>query len=151
MKSTQLLRFVSIASLLMLCFTVGCNPPTPKKKVAKEKGTATGILNKTTTKVGEWDPDAGLEIVVEDGEDINMINRNMKTLGKVNHKIAILRVQDGLNKYRALEGHYPKTYEEFMEKAFPTWIIKLPEPLTTCEYQYDVENHELLIVKKKSE
>ncbi len=151
MKSIQLLRFVSIASLLMLCITVGCNPPTPKKKVAKEKGTATGILNKTTTKVGEWDPDAGLEIVVEDGEDINMINRNMKTLGKVTHQVAQMKVKQSLELFRASEGRYPKSHEEFMSKVFKVYVEKLPEPLTTCEYQYDVENHELLIVKKKSE
>ena len=149
MKSIQLLRFISIASLLMLCFTVGCNPPTPKKKVAKEKGTATGIIGKTTTKVGEWDPDAGQEIVVEDGEDINMINRNMKTLGKVTHQSAKWKVQRALEMFRATEGRYPESHEEFMKKVFHPGIKNLPEPITTCEYQYDVENHELLIVKKK--
>ena len=149
MKSIQLLRFVSVASLLVFCFTIGCNPPTPQKKVAKEKGDPTGILNKTTTEVGEWDPDAGMEVVVEDGKDVNIINRNLSALGKTSDKIAKMKVQAALEQYRALEGHYPKNYEEFRDKFFPNWVEKLPMPRTTYEYQYDVENHELLIVKKK--
>jgi len=149
MKSIQLIRFFSIASLLIFCFTVGCNPPTPKKKVAKKKGDATGIFNKTTTEVGEWDPGAGFEVVVEDGEDVNMINRNLKGLGAASDMLAKMKVQAALEQYRALEGHYPKTYDEFKNKFFKNWVKDLPMPRTTCEYQYDVDNHELLIVKKK--
>jgi len=149
MKSIQLLRFVSVSLILVICCSVGCNPPARKKKAAKKKGTATGIINKTTTKVGEWDPDAGMEVVVEDGKDVNIINRNMKALGKVTHNVAQMKVKQSLELFRASEGRYPKSHEEFMSKVFKVYVEKLPEPLTTCEYQYDVENHELLIVKKK--
>ncbi len=150
MKSIHLLRFLSIASALLLCFTIGCSPP-PGKDAKKEKGDATGIIGKTTTKVFEWDPDAGMEVVVEDGSDINIINRNMKVLGKVTHQIAQMKVKQSLELFRATEGRYPKSHEEFMDKVFKIYVVELPEPLTTCEYQYDVENHELLIVLKKKE
>ena len=149
MKSIPLLRFTSIACALAICWTIGCVPP--PKKAAKKKGTATGIIGKTTKKVGEWDPDAGRELAVQDGSDINIINKNMKVLGKVTHQIGQMKVQQSLELFRATEDRYPKSHKEFMDKVFDVYVIELPEPLTTCEYQYDVENHQLLVVKKEKE
>ena len=58
-------------------------------------------------------------------------------------------------KYHALNlfhtprnGRYPKSHEEFMEKVIKANNIQLPQPVTTAEYQYDVENHELKVVDK---
>ena len=151
MNTTPRFRFFSAALILCLCIAVGCNPPTPKKKVAKEDRPAGGIIGQETTEVGEWDPDAGMEVVVENDGDVNIINRNMKAFGRTSDTIAKLKVKAALERYRALEGDYPKTYEEFKNKFFKNWVEKLPMPRTNSVYQYDVENHELLIVRKKKE
>lgn len=151
MNSNQITRLLSATSILLLCISFGCGPP-PAKEAKKDKDPG-GIVGNTTRMVTEWDPNAGFEIVEEDGKDINIINRNLKTLGKVTHQVGQMKVQQSLELYRAGEGegNYPKTHEEFMEKVFDVWVKELPAPLTTCEYQYDVENHRLLIVKKKKE
>ena len=149
MKSNIIFRLLSAISALLLCFTLGCSPP-PAKEAKKNDGGG-GIIGKTTNLVTEWDPDAGLEVVVEDGKDINMVNRNLKVLGKVTHQVGKLKVKQSLELFRASEGRYPKSHQEFMEKVFDVYVIELPQPLKTCEYQYDVDNHELLIVKKAKE
>ena len=149
MKSNHIYRLLSATLILLLCFSFGCGPQ--PKQAAKKKKDAGGIVGKTTKLVTEWDPDAGREIVVEDGKDVNFINRNMKVLGKVTHQVGQMKVKQSLELFRASEGRYPESHEEFMNKVFDVYVIELPAPLTTCEYQYDVANHELLIVKKEKE
>ena len=65
------------------------------------------------------------------------------------HEIARLQIKQSVEMFRAVEGRYPESHEEFMEKVIKANGIKLPAPVTTAEYQYDVENHELLVVEKQ--
>lgn len=147
MKKIQQIRFhilltMMISSIVMM-LSVGCAPPEAKKS-------STGIIGKKTNKIGEFDPAANREIKVEDGSDVNIVTGAMGALGPAADQIAKLRIEQELNLYRAEFGDYPKTYDEFMEKIIIAKNVMLPEPRTNLEYQYDVANHKLVMVKKQN-
>ena len=48
--------------------------------------------------------------------------------------------------FHATEGRYPKDYDEFMQKVIKANNINLPVLPGGAKYQYDVENHKLVVV-----
>lgn len=149
MNSLQIRRCFSIGLLFAFCGALGCSPPGTVAEKEEKKEKRVPIVGKQTQKIGEWDPDADRQIREEGGDKVNMINRNFQGLSYALHETARLQVKQGLNYFYATEGRYPKSHEEFMEKVIKFYKIKLPEPVATAEYQYDVENHELLVVEKQ--
>jgi len=147
MKSNQIFRLLSATSILLLCFTFGCSPP-PSKKVAEEEKPKP-ILGQTTKEVTEWDPNGGQQLHEQD--EVNMINRVRVGGTYAIHEVARLKVKQSVNLFWGAEGRYPKSHQEFMEKVFDVYVKELPALNTSCEYQYDVKNHELVIVDKKKE
>lgn len=131
--------------LTITCFA-GCaeNPlATPKKPKAQP------ILGKKTQEIGEWDPEAGRKLREDGGKNTNIVNYPLQGAASAIHGIAKIEVQQAISFFHAAEGRYPKSHQEFMEKVIKANGIKLPEPVTTAEYQYDVENHELLVIEKQ--
>jgi len=57
-----------------------------------------------------------------------------------------LQVQRALGFFQATEGRYPKDHNEFMEKVIRANQIKLAVLPGNWVYQYDVQNHELVVV-----
>lgn len=150
MKSRQFNHFFAVASLLFLCFSFGCQPPETQEAVEKEKPQG-GIFGKTVREVGEWDPNGGQKIREEGGDKVNFVNRSLQGASSAIQDVAQLKVKQSLELFRAEKGRYPKSHEEFMEDVFKRYVIELPMPVTSCEYQYDVENHQLLLVEKKEQ
>lgn len=146
MKSNRTFRLLTSTSVLLLCVALGCNPP-PAKKVAEEKPQP--ILGQTTQEIGEWDPNAGRQLREEGGEKVNMLNHLRQGTGYAIHESARLIVKKNVDLFWGFEGRYPKSHEEFMEKVIVAYKVKLPMPMTSCEYQYDVENHALKVVEKE--
>ncbi len=64
----------------------------------------------------------------------------------VRERIALMMVDKGLQTYKALNGHAPKTHEEFMEKIIKEGAVDLPQ-LRTDEhrYVYDPETEQLMV------
>jgi len=140
-------RFIAIVLLSSFCLAIGCGPPPQAAKKKKPQG----ILGKRTQDIGEWDPDAERTLRQEGGDNVNIINHQSQTLSYAIHETARLQVKRALSYFNAETGRYPESHEEFMEKVVKKYGVKLPQPVTTAEYQYDVENHELLVVEKKKE
>jgi len=130
----------------MLCVAFGCNPP-PAKKAEKEKPQP--ILGQTTQEIGEWDPNGGQQ--AHERDEVNIVNHVRVGGTHAIHEVARLKVQQSVQLFWASEGRYPKSHEEFMKKVFDVYVKDLPAPVTSCEYQYDVENHTLVVVEKKKD
>ena len=145
MNSQQINRYLFIASVLFLCFTFGCGPPV---KVA-EKEKPKPVLGGKTQEIGEWNPNGDQQL--HENDEVNMINRTRVGATHAINEVSRLTVKRAVDLFWAAEGRYPKSHEEFMKKVIIANKIELPMPVTSCEYQYDVKNHELVIVKKKKE
>ena len=151
-------RSIGMLSLIVLLIGApllgGCKPPADPvaQKDEKEKSPS-GIFGKSTQDIGEYDPDAGAE--VSDGKMKQPSALN--PLGALNaykpaiEKISRMQILQAVNLFQAEFGRYPKDYDEFMEKIIKRNGIKLPVLPGDWKYQYDVANHELLIVKEKSD
>ncbi len=149
MSYSQMQRCLAIVLLLSVCSVVGCGTPGEAAQKEDQQAKKEPIIGKQTQDIGEWDPKADRKLREEGGDKVNMVNRNFQALSYALHETARLQVKQGLNYFKATEGRYPKSHEEFMEKVIKFYNIKLPEPVATAEYQYDVENHELLVVEKQ--
>ena len=147
MKSNQTFRSLTATSILLLCVALGCSPPPAKDVAEKEKPKS--ILGQTTKEVAEWNPKGDQQ--ANELDEVNMVNHVRVGATHAIHEVARLKVQRGLQLFWGSEGRYPKSFDEFMKKVFDVYIKDLPMPTTSCEYQYDVENHELVVVEKKKD
>ncbi len=69
---------------------------------------------------------------------------------RIPDKVVLLYVQHALNLYYGLEGHYPATHEEFMEKVVKANMLKLPDLPPGQRYIYDPETRELMVEREKA-
>ena len=70
----------------------------------------------------------------------------MAGYGPAVQKISKLGIEKALGFFNATHGRYPKDHEEFMEKIIKANDIQLPVLPGGRQYQYDVENHKLVVV-----
>ena len=66
--------------------------------------------------------------------------------GPMLEKISKIEIDANLNIFNANEGRYPKDHEEFMTKIIKEYNVKLPVLPGGKQYQYDVENHRLVVI-----
>lgn len=104
---------------------------------------------KTTDEIAQFDPAAGNEIVDSDVKISNPITGALEAYGPLKQQISGLAVTQSVKMFRATEGRYPKTHEEFKSKVIQANQIRLPVPGDGLQYQYDVENHRLVVVRLK--
>ncbi|MGE0608947.1 MAG: hypothetical protein AB7O62_17765 [Pirellulales bacterium] len=136
--------------LVALVFLAGCGDLTQSSNQPADRG----IIGKTTQDVGEYRADANRE--VSDGK-IGEIDpalgplAPLKAYGPVLEQVTTLAVQQNLQLYHAEHGRYPKDHAEFMEVIIKAYNMQLPVLPAGNQYQYDVENHQLIIVKPEGE
>ena len=110
----------------------------------------TGILGQTTDDIREFKPNAA-DQTVSDGKmkepsalnPMGMLN----AYGPAVQKLSKGQIKQAVNLFWAEKGRYPKTYEEFMEQVIKKNKIQLPMLPLNLQYQYDVANHELVVVE----
>ena len=103
----------------------------------------------TTDAIGEFDPNGGGEVVTPTANVTNPITGPLEILQLERIKLPMLAIQHALDLYNASEGHYPESHDEFMTQIIKANNIHLPVLPAGQEYQYDLANHTLLIVKKE--
>ena len=67
---------------------------------------------------------------------------------RIEDKIILDQIQHGLNNYKALNGRYPRTHDEFMKEIIQAAAIALPELYPDEKYVYDPKDAELKIAPK---
>lgn len=108
---------------------------------------APGPKQKTTDKIGEFDPNAGVEVVKPEVKITNPITGPLEAYHPLMQQVAALGIEHAVNLFNASEGRYPNSYDEFMERIIKENHIRLPVLSPGLEYQYDVENHKLLVIR----
>ena len=135
-----LLIKLSVAFVLVSSFT-GCQKPAPPAPPAKKN---TGILKEYTQEISEAKPGA---------EQADLQAKGMLAApgayGFAAAELAKIEVKHAVELYRAETGEYPKDFDTFMNKIILQHGIKLPVMPGERQYQYDVENHVLIVVEKE--
>lgn len=141
-------RLIFIACLVSCLFCFGCKKPKSLAEKGEEKSN-TGIIGKKTDEVGEFDPAAGRKVKDPKVKNYNPLNpaSSMRVLDSTNQRLAQMGITRAVELFHAAQGRYPKDHDEFMEKIIRENGIKLPVLSGKKEYQYDVQNHKLIVVE----
>ena len=135
----SLLSAFAIMVVFLSCSS-GCQEPRTAAPPKKD----TGIINKVTQDIGEAKPGA---------EQADLQAKGMLAApgayGFAVAETSKLQIKHAVELYRAANGSYPKDHEEFMSKIIKQNGIQLRVLPGSRQYQYDVENHELIVVEKE--
>lgn len=135
------MRYATLGLVLAGLAFSGCSDitaPPPPPQPARPK---------TTTDIGEFDPEAGREVVEPDVTITNPITGALEAYQPLKQKIAGMGIDYALRLFHATEGRYPKDHEEFMTRIIRENNMRLPVLPNGLEYQYDVENHKLVVIR----
>jgi hypothetical protein len=133
-------------SLLALFLTVACGGcwNALEKQVQKDPKS---IIGKTTQEVGEFDPKKKQVVSDSKAKADDPLLYGAQMYGPMVEKTAKLGIEHALNLFNATEGRYPKDHDEFMQRIIKENNIRLPVLPHKAKYEYDVENHQLVVVK----
>ena len=128
-----------LTSLLILVFTfAGCAEPQP---------TDTGIINKKTQEIGEFDADGDAKVAdMQVKPSMNPL-ASAGAYGYAVSQTSKLQIKQAIQLFQAEHGRFPKDHAEFMEQIIKKNSIQLPVLPGKRRYQYDVANHELVVVE----
>lgn len=115
---------------------------------ASEKSSS-GIIGKTTQEIQEYDASRGEKVsdgAMKTPSPLNPLGA-MNAYGPTAEKISKMGIKRAIDLFYAEHGRYPKDFDEFMSKIIKANNLELPVLPGGAEYRYDVENHELIIVK----
>lgn len=114
---------------------------------AKSKPGEESILKKTTQEVGRYDPEAGLVVSDAKVRATNPITGPLEAYGPMVEQIVQLRIGPAITMFEVQHERYP-TYQEFMDQIIRGQNIQLPVLPAESRYQYDEENHQLVVVER---
>lgn len=130
------------AAILALTVT-GCGMKSIDEQTKKSPDS---IIGKTTQSVGAYDPAAGSTVSDSKIRATDPVTAPLSAYGPMLEQISKTSIEGAVNLFHANEGRYPKDIDEFMEKIIKANNIKLPVLPGGKQYQYDVENHKLVVV-----
>ena len=138
-RSLTCLLVILPLAILPVC---GCMQSLEEQTKKSDKS----IIGKKTQDIGNFDPKADNKVSDSKVEITNPITGGLEAYGPMLEQISKTHIQQAVDLYHAENGGYPKDYNEFMEKVIKPNNIKLPVLPGTKKYQYDVENHKLVVV-----
>lgn len=166
----RLTRCVVVLLFVGILCGVGCKEPggsTSAKKNEQsgdvdnnrgERGrdrtpTDTGIFGQTTDEIGEFDRSENAQISDGQMRSTNPLNPlgALNSYGPIVERLSKQQIDRCLNMFHATHGRYPDSHQEFMEQVIKANNVSLPVLPGGRTYQYDVENHELVVVEAKKE
>jgi hypothetical protein len=109
------------------------------------------IIGKTTTDIGQFDPNAGQKVSDSKIHATDPITSGTSAYGPMLERISKTHIEHAVRLFEGENGRYPKDYEEFMEKIIKANKIELPVLPGGKKYQYDEVNHALVVVDGPSE
>ena len=95
--------------------------------------------------VGEFKGDK--EVVTPTVVYGNPITSPLRNFEPIKQQISQLGIKKAVDLFHANEGRYPKDHAEFMQRVIKENSIRLPKLGKDFDFEYDVDNHKLLIVK----
>lgn len=126
-------------------FLVGCNSADSKPS---PDNSGKGIIGKTTQDVGAFDSNKANQVVSDQKiHASDPVTAPLSAYGPMVESIAKTQITSALGIFNATEGRYPNSHEEFLERIIKENNIKLPVLPFKGRYMYDVEKHELVVVR----
>ena len=142
-------RLPHVALLVGILLIAGC---TEAKSKPADDNSGKGIFGKKTQDIGEFDNNKANQVVSDQKiHATDPITGPLSAYGPMVESISKTQVTSALELFRATEDRYPKDHEEFMVRIIKENNIQLPVLPYKGQYKYDVEKHELVIVRSIEE
>ncbi|MBC8350974.1 MAG: hypothetical protein H8E66_03250 [Planctomycetes bacterium] len=142
------MRYQALAAVLLVTLLVGCVPApqttsTPPAQPAAPTPSADAPpvpMERVVAEAGVGKKGQGLK------NETGMVVEPVKQLIKFEQKAVFdLQIKPALEFYKASNGAYPKTHDEFMEKIIKANSIQLPELPAGQDYVFDPEKAQLMV------
>lgn len=127
---------------------VGC---TDLFEQASGDGEKESILGKKTQDIGKFDPKAGKAVSDSKVRATNPVTAPLEAYGPMVEQISKAEIEHAVKLFQAMNGRYPKDHDEFMREVIKKNRIQLPVLPGDKRYEYDVQNHELVVVDASPE
>ncbi len=148
------MRYVPAVLVLSVCLA-GCGQQQSESDADAGDAAADSdrsLLNpKLTSDIGRFDPTAGRKVSDSRGTYSNPLTGALEMYGPMLERLSKMKIEHAVRLFQAEHGRYPKDYDEFMTRIIQANHIRLPELPGELEYQYDVQNHKLVVVEKAAE
>ncbi len=128
-------RIAALFALALLCF--GCGPLPEKAETNQQEDSGSA----STRRVAE----AGVGKRGRSLSGNNVLSAAGQAFFKTAQKLEFAKVQQALDLYRASNGHFPKSHDEFMSVIIEPNMIQLPELPDGERYQFDPKTGELMV------
>ena len=132
-----------VTTAILILTAVGCGMKSLDEQTKKSPDS---IIGKKTSNVGEFDPKAGAKVSDSKIQATDIVTAGTSSYGPMLERISKSHIEHAVNLFQANEDRYPKDYQEFMDRIITENNIKLPVLPGGKQYQYDVENHKLVVV-----
>ena len=132
-----------VTTAILILTAVGCGMKSLDEQTKKSPDS---IIGKKTSNVGEFDPKAGAKVSDSKIQATDIVTAGTSAYGPMLEQISKSHIQQAVNFFQVNEDRYPKDYQEFMDRIITENNIKLPVLPGGKQYQYDVENHKLVVV-----
>jgi len=131
-----------IIGLGVVLFLAGCMQALEEQT----KKDPNSIIGKKTQNIGEFDPNAGAKVSDSKIHATDPITAPVSAYGPMLEQISKTQIEGAIRLFEATEGRYPTSHEEFMTAIIKANNIQLPVLPGGKQYQYDVANHQLVVV-----
>ena len=117
------------------------------EKTTKSAPASADAESQLASFIEKFDPKAKQEVSDSKVRANDPVLYPLQAYGPAMEQISKIEVKQAVDLFNASEGRYPKDYDEFMTRVVKPNNIKLPVLPGGWKYAYDVENHELQVVK----
>lgn len=147
LRNRTMSRTLLAACCLGILFCAGCIDSS-KSQPAANKPDDKGIFGKKTQDIGEFDKDKANQVRSDQSiHASDPVTAPLSVYGPAMERISLTHVTHAIELFNASEGRYPKDHEEFMQRIIKENNIQLPVLPYKGQYKYDVEKHELVVVR----
>jgi len=147
-RTSSRIRILIFFSLLATLTLAGCESP---NEPAKAEPIQQPVIGQVTDEIGEYDPNGDAVIAdLQVPANANPLSAAGGAYTFAAGQTSTLKVQHALNLFQAEHGRFPKDHAEFMERIIKANNITLPVMPGKRQYQYDVDNHKIVIVEPGS-
>ena len=129
---------------ILILAAAGCGMKSIEEQTKKSPDS---IIGKKTQNIGEFDPKAGATVSDSKIHATDPITSGTSAYGPMLERLYKSDIEHAVNLFHATEDRYPKDLDEFMDKIIKPNNIQLPVLPGGKLYQYDVENHKLVVVE----
>ncbi len=130
---------------------------TPAEETGEETTADASPNEAATAEENKERPENKERVVAETGVGVKgrtldpggLMTSSARALFRTKERLVFIQVEHALNLFRATDGNFPKSHEQFMAEIIKANNLKLPELPAGAKYVYDPAKGELMVERPR--